>query len=105
MNVYTIVWESYGYMDDSFDATVEIFETLDSAKAYFEMMKSNIIQEYLEYVEVDSVGDLIDDGDFYMDEEPTAQGDVYFFIDYTEFGHDRLRIYEKPIMKFNLEEC
>ena len=105
MNVYVIVWESYGYMDDEYGTTVEIFETLDSAKIYFEVIKSNIIRDYFEHAEVSDIDKLIDDDCCYIDEEPTRDGSEYFFIDYDEFGHDRLRIYEKPIMKFNLEEC
>ena len=105
MNVYVIVWESYGYMDDAFSTEVELFETLDSAQAYFEMMKLNIIQEYIDYTEYETLEEMIADDNFYMDEEPTRDGNEYLFIDYDEYGHDKLRIYEKPIMKFNLEEC
>lgn len=103
--VYTIVWESYGYMDDEFSSTVDVFNDLESAKIYFEMMKTNIIKEYLDYVGVNDITHLIDDGEFYIDEEPTLNGDMYLYINYSEFGHDRLRIYEKPVMKFNMEEC
>lgn len=46
--VYTIVWESYAYMDGEFGTTVDIFDDLESAKIYFEMMKTNIIDEYLD---------------------------------------------------------
>jgi hypothetical protein len=103
--VYTIVWESYAYMDDEFSTTVDVFNDLESAKIYFEMMKSNIIREYLDYTEYETIERLIDDEFFYMDEEPTLNGDQYLYIDFDEFGHDRLRIYEKPVMKFNTEEC
>ena len=41
--VYTIVWESYEYMDNEFSAEVDVFNDLESARIYFEMMKSNII--------------------------------------------------------------
>lgn len=102
--VYTVVWESYGYMDNEFSAEVDVFNDLESAKIYFEMMKSNIIKEYLDYVSVNDITYLINDDAFYIDEEPTANGDQYLFIDYDDFGHDRLRIYEKPVMKFNMEE-
>lgn len=103
--VYTIVWESYGYMDDEFSTTVEVFNDLESAKIYFEMIKSNIIREYLDYTGYETIEGLIDDEYFYMDETPVLNGDNYFYIDFDEFGHDRLRIYEKPVMKFNMEEC
>ena len=102
--VYTIVWESYGYMDDEFSTTVDIFDDLESAKIYFEMMKTNIIKEYLDYAEVLTIEELAYDDELYMDEEPTPNGDLYLYIDYVDYGHDRLRIYEKPIMKFNMEE-
>ena len=103
--VYTIVWESYGYMDDEFSSTVDVFNDLESAKIYFEMMKTNIIKEYLDYTQYETIEGLIDDEYFYMDEQPTRDGNEYLFIDYDEFGHDKLRIYEKPVMKFNMEEC
>jgi hypothetical protein len=103
--VYTLVWESYGYMDDEFSVEVDVFDDLESAKIYFEMIKTNIIKEYLDYVGVNDITHLINDDEFYIDEEPTSNGDQYLFIDYSEFGHDRLRIYEKPVMKFNMEEC
>ena len=105
MNVYTIVHETYGYEDNEYGSIVEIFETLDSAKIYFEMMKSNIIREYIDYTEYQTLEEMMADDNFYMDEEPTLDGNKYLFIDYDEYGHDRLRIYEKPVMKFNLEDC
>ena len=82
-----------------------LIKDLESAKIYFEMMKTNIIKEYLDHTEYLTIEALIDDEYFYMDEEPTLNGDQYLYIDYDEFGHDRLRIYEKPVMKFNMEEC
>ena len=103
--VYTIVWESYGYMDDEFSTTVDVFNDLESAKIYFDMMKTNIIKEYLDYTEYLTIEALIDDEFFYIDEQPTLNGDQYLYIDYDDFGHDKLRIYEKPVMKFNMEEC
>ena len=105
MNAYVLVHESYSYYDNEYGTEIEIFETLDSAKVYFEMIKANIIQEYLDHAELSNINILLENDYFYMDEEPTAQGDIYFFVDYEEYGNDRLRIYEKPIMKFNLEEC
>ncbi len=105
MNVYTIVWETYGYEDDYFSTEIEVFETLDSAKVYFDIIKSNIIREYLEHTEYQSLEDMINDEYFYMDDEPARDSDNYFYIEYDEYGRDKLRIYKKPVMKFNLEEC
>ena len=105
MNVYTIVWETYGYEDDSYSTEVEVFETLDSAKVYFDIIKSNIVREYFEHAEVSTIEDLIDDGECYIDEEPALNSNDYFYIEYDDYGRDKLRIYEKPVMKFNLEEC
>ena len=102
--VYTIVLESYGYMDDEFSTTIDVFDDLESAKIYFEMMKSNIIKEYLDYTEYEAIENLIDDEYFYMDETPVLNGDEYLYIEYDDYGHDKLRIYEKPVMKFNMEE-
>lgn len=102
--VYTIVLESYGYMDDEFSTDVDVFNDLESAKIYFEMIKSNIIKEYLDYTGYEAVEGLINDEFFYMDETPVLSGDEYFYIEYDDFGHDKLRIYEKPVMKFNMEE-
>lgn len=103
--VYTIVWESYGYMEDEFSTEVEVFNDLESAKIYFEMIKSNIIREYLDYTECNAIESLIDDDCFYMDETPVLNGDEYLYIEYDDYGRDKLRIYEKPVMKFNMEEC
>ena len=38
------------------------------------------------------------------DETPVLNGDEYLYIEYDDYGHDKLRIYEKPVMKFNMEE-
>ncbi len=103
--VYTIVWESYGYMDDEFSTTIDVFNDLESAKIYFEVIKTDLIKDYLDYTGYEIIEGLINDECFYMDEEPTSNGDQYLYIDYDDYGHDRLRIYEKPVMKFNLEEC
>lgn len=103
--VYTIVWETYGYMDNEFSTEVDVFNDLESAEIYFEMMKTNIIKEYLDYVSVNDITHLINDDACYIDEQPTLNGDQYLYIEYDDFGYDRLRIYEKPVMKFNMEEC
>ena len=103
--VYTIVWESYGCIDNEFSTTIEVFNDLESAKIYFEMMKSNIIREYLDYTEYETIERLIGDEYFYMDETPVLNGDEYLYIEYDDYGRDKLRIYEKPVMKFNMEEC
>ena len=66
--VYTLVWESYGYMDDEFGTTIDIFSDLESAKIYFEMIKTNIIREYLDYVGVNDITHLINDDECYIDE-------------------------------------
>ena len=63
------------------------------------------IKEYLDYTGVLTIEELVCDDECYIDEEPTLSGDYYLYIDYTDFGHDRLRIYEKPVMRFNMEEC
>ena len=97
--VYTIVWESYAYMDGEFSTTVDIFDDLESAKIYFEMMKTNIIDEYLDYAEVSSLHDM-DEDIFYMDDEPTLNGMNYLYMDYDDYGWDRLKIEEKPVMAF-----
>ena len=66
--VYAIVWESYGYMDDEFSTTIDVFNDLESAKIYFEMIKTNIIREYLDYVGVNDITHLINDDECYIDE-------------------------------------
>lgn len=105
MNVYTIVHETHSYMDNEYSADVEIFETLDSAKTYFDMIKNNIIQEYLDYTQYKTIEEMENDDYFYMDDTPVRDGSKYLFIDYDEYGYDRLRIYEKPIMRFDMEDC
>ena len=54
MNVYIITHSTYGYEDGEFFTNTEVFESLESAQAYFELMKINIIDEYLDYAEVSS---------------------------------------------------
>lgn len=97
--VYTIVLASYAYMDSEFSVTVDVFDDLESAKIYFEIMKTNIIDEYLDYAEVSSLQDM-DEDIFYMDNEPTRDGMDYFYIDYDDYGWDKLRIEEKSVMTF-----
>ena len=104
MNVHVIVWESYGYEDNEFNTTIEVFDDLGSAKIYFEMMKSNIIREYLDYTEYEAIEGLVNDEYFYMNESPSLDSDQHLYIEYDEYGHDKLCIYEKPVMKFNMEE-
>ena len=104
MYVYIIVHESYGYEDDSFSTEIEIFKTLENAKFYFELIKSNIIQDYIDYTEYQTLEEMIDDDFCYIDETPTNDGSEYFFIDYDEFGHDKVRIYKKPVMSFSVED-
>ena len=69
------------------------------------MMTMSRIEEYLDYTGYEIIEGLINDEYFYMDEQPSLDSDEYLYIEYSEYGHDKLRIYEKPIMKFNLEEC
>ena len=99
MNVYIINHSTYGYMDNEFYTTTEVFESLESAQAYFELIKTNIIDEYLDYAEVPSLHDM-DQDIFYMDDEPTRNGMDYLYIDYDDYGWDKLRIEEKPVMAF-----
>ena len=55
------------------------------------MMKSNIIQEYIDYTEYKNLEEMMNDDNFYIDEEPTGQGDEYLYIEYDDYGYDRLR--------------
>ena len=99
MNVYIITHSTYGYEDGEFFTDTEVFESLESAQAYFELMKINIIDEYLEHAEVKSIHDM-DEDMFYMDDEPTMDNMDYLYIDYDDYGWDKLKIIEKPILAF-----
>ena len=99
MNVYIINHSTYGYETGEFYIETEVFESLESAQAYFELIKTNIIDEYLNCAEVSSLHDM-DQDMFYMDDEPTLNGMDYFYIDYDDYAWDKLRIEEKPIMAF-----
>ena len=99
MNVYIITHSTYGYEDCEFFTDTEVFESLESAQAYFELMKTNIIDEYLSHAEVKSIHDM-DEDIFYMDDEPTLNGMDYLYIDYDVYGWDKLKIIEKPILAF-----
>ena len=99
MNVYIITHSTYGYEDGDFFNNTEVFESLESAQVYFELMKINIIDEYLEHAEVISIYDM-DEDMFYMDDEPTMDNMDYLYIDYDDYGWDKLKIIEKPILAF-----
>ena len=99
MNVYIKTHSTYGYEDGEFFTNTEVFESLESAQMYFELMKINIIDEYLEHAEVKSIHDM-DEDMFYMDNEPTMDNMDYLYIDYDDYGWDKLRITKKPVMAF-----
>lgn len=99
MNVYIIIHSTYGYEDSEFFTDTEVFESLESAQVYFEMMKTNIIDEYLSYARVESIHDM-DEDTFYMDDEQLMDYMNYFYIDYDDYGWDKLRIMKKPVMAF-----
>ena len=99
MNVYIITRSTYGYEDGEFFTDTEVFESLESAQVYFELMKTNIIDEYLDHAEVSSLHDM-DEDIFYMDDEPTLNGMDYLYIDYDDYGWDKMKIEEKPVMAF-----
>lgn len=99
MNVYIIIHSTYGYEDSEFFTDTEVFESLESAQVYFEMMKTNIIDEYLSYARVESIYDM-DEDTFYMDDEQLMDYMNYFYIDYDDYGWDKLRIIKKPVMAF-----
>lgn len=99
MKVYTLVWETHGYMDSETSIEVEVFKDIASAIEYYESLKVHIFQEYLEYAGCENLSDLNEDY-FYMDDTPVRDGTPYLFIDYDDYAYDRIRIYEKPIMEF-----
>lgn len=90
MFVYIINHSTYRYEDNEFYTDTEVFESLESAQAYFELMKTNIIDDYLSYAGVESIY-------VYMDDEPLMN---YFYIDYDDYGWDKLRIMKKLVMAF-----
>lgn len=100
MNVYIINHSTYGYQDREFYTDIEVFKSLESAQAYFELMKTNIIDEYLNYAEVESIYDIDDEDIFYMNDEPTMDSIDYLYIEYDDYGWDKLIIIEKPVMVF-----
>jgi hypothetical protein len=91
-------------MYNGFDATVEVFNDLKSAKIYFEMMKSNIIKEYLDYARCETIEELVNDEYFYMNETSVLDYDQYLYVKYDDYIHDKLFVYKKPIIKFNTED-
>jgi hypothetical protein len=99
MDVYIITHSAYGYYDGEFFTDTEVFESLESAQVYFELMKTNIIDEYLDYAGVSSLHDM-DNDIFYMDDEPTLNGMDYFYMDYDDYAWDRMKIEKKPILAF-----
>lgn len=99
MNVYIIDHSTYGYYDGEFFSDTDVFESLESAQAYFELIKANIIDEYLDHAEVSSLHDM-DNDIFYMDDEPMSNGMNYFYIDYDDYGWDKIKIEKKPVLIF-----
>lgn len=93
MNVYIINHSTYGYEDGEFFTNTEVFESFESAQAYFELIKANIIDKYLNYAEVSSLYD-IDEDIFYKNNMN------YLYINYDDYGWDKLRIEKKPVMAF-----
>ncbi len=104
MNLYVIVWESNDSMYNGFNAIVEVFNDLKSAEIYFEILKSNIIKEYLDYARCETIEELVDDEYFYMNETSVLDYDQYLYAKYDDYMHDKLLIYKKPIIKFNTED-
>lgn len=105
MNLYVAVWESNDSMYNGFNTIVEVFNDLKSAKIYFEMIKSHIISEYLDYARCETIEELVNDEYFYMNETSALDDyDQCLYVKYDDYMHDKLLIYKKPIMKFNTED-
>lgn len=104
MSLYVIVWESNDFMYNGFNTIVEVFNDLKSAKIYFEMIKSHIIKEYLDYARCETIEELVDDEYFHMNETSALDDyDQCLYVKYDDYMHDKLFIYKKPIMKFDTE--
>ena len=99
--VYIVKYDVYSIEDNNSESFVEVFDSLESATNYFEIKKEQILQEYCDYTDTDSIQDLMDNYDFDYDFKSTVYGLSYAYLWLEDYGHDRLVIQKKDIMKFN----
>ena len=98
--VFIVKHDIYGYEDDTYESFVEVFRNESSARNYFEVKKEQVMQEYYDYTDTNSIQELEDNFDFYSDLEPTVHGLPYLFMNLDEYGSDRLVVQRKDIMSF-----
>ena len=97
--VYIVKHDIFSYEDYSYDSSVEVFYDENSARNYFEIKKEEIMQDYYDYTGTNSVQELEDDYEFYYT-ELTLYDLPHLFVDFTEYGSDKLTIQKKDIMSF-----
>ena len=98
--VFIVKHDIYGYEDNSFESFIEVFCNASSAKNYFEVKKEQIMQEYYDYTDTNSIQELKDNYEFYSDLEPTVYGLPYLYMDLEEYGFDKMVVQKKDIMSF-----
>lgn len=98
--VYIVKHDVYGYEDCTYESFVEVFNNEDSARNYFEVKKEQVMQEYYDYTDTNSIQELENNNSFYSDLEPTVHGLPYLFMDLDDYGYDRLVVQKKDIMSF-----
>ena len=98
--VFIVKHDIYGYEDDTYESFVEVFRDESSARNYFEVKKEQVMQEYYEYTDTNSIQELEENYDFYSDLEPTVFSLPYLFMNLDEYGFDRLVVQKKDIMSF-----
>ena len=109
MIVYVITHTAYNDEDRDYSTGVEVFDTLDNAKVYYDMIKTNIINDYEQY-SGSNIEELFRCNNALMREyeyDHTKGTDVrkLLVLELDNYGSDTLIIREKDIMSFVLEEC
>jgi CRISPR/Cas system-associated protein Cas10 (large subunit of type III CRISPR-Cas system) len=98
--VFIVKHDVYGYEDNHYESFVEVFCNENSARNYFEVKKEQVMEEYYDYTDTNSIQELEDNFEFYSDLEPTVYGLPYLYMDLDEYGSDRLVVQRKDIMSF-----
>ena len=106
MIVYALAHTIYIHENEDVITRMEIFDTFDSAYAYFKILEDDIINHYKEYTEEDDFQDLLERDDTWMRKchMPEREESSYTF-GLLDYRIDTLIIRKKNIMRFKLEEC
>ena len=98
--VCVVIHEIYSYEDHDFVTEVETFDSQKSAMNYYLMKKEILETEYLDYLDIETLDELENNDYFYM-YEVNKENYFTFYINYEEYGFDKLIMESKTVMAFN----